>query len=174
MDATRPAPAAPPSSLVWEAFDRAPAFIAVLRGPAHVFEYTNQAYLQLVGFRDLLGRPAREALPEVEGQGFFELLDRVRATGEPFVGAEVAITLQREPGGPPEERYVDFVYQPLIGPGGSVDGILAQGIDATDRVRAHRELVAAHRDHDLVMAHSRDVLCLADAQGRFTRVSAAS
>ncbi|HEX8384904.1 MAG TPA: PAS domain S-box protein [Rubricoccaceae bacterium] len=162
------------SSLVWEAFDQAPAFIAVLRGPDHVFEYVNQAYLQLVGFRDVLGAPAREALPEVEGQGFFELLDRVYESGEPFVGTEVPISLQREPGAPPEERFVDFVYQPLLGPNGSVRGILAQGVDATDRVLAHRDLVEAHRDHDLVMDHSRDVLCLADAQGRFTRVSAAS
>ncbi len=162
------------SPLVWEAFDQAPAFIAVLHGPDHVFEYVNRSYLQLVGFRHVLGAPVREALPEVEGQGFFELLDRVRDTGEPFVGTELPISLQREPGAPPEERYVDFVYQPLRGPDGSTSGILAQGVDATDRVLAHRELIAAHRDHDLVMAHSRDVLCLADAEGRFTRASAAS
>ncbi|HEX8385927.1 MAG TPA: PAS domain S-box protein [Rubricoccaceae bacterium] len=162
------------SSLVWEAFDQAPAFIAVLRGPDHVFEYVNRAYLQLVGFRDLLGDPVREAVPEVEGQGLFELLDGVCATGEPFVGTEIPVALQREPGAPLEERYIDLVYQPLFGPDGTVTGVLAQGVDVTERVRANRAIVAAHRDHDLVMAHSRDVVCLADADGRFTRVSAAS
>ena len=47
----------------------------------------------------LLGRPVREALPEVAGQGFVELLDRVYRTGEPFVGNEVPIQLQIAPGG---------------------------------------------------------------------------
>ncbi len=70
-------------------FEQAPGFMALLRGPDHVFELTNVAYLALVG-RDVLGKPVREALPEVEGQGFFELLDRVHATGE-------AITARRAP-----------------------------------------------------------------------------
>ena len=162
------------SALVWEAFDQAPAFTAVLRGPDHVFEYVNQAYLQLVGFRDPVGLPVREALPEVEGQGYFEILDGVRHTGTPFVGEGLPARLQRAPGAPLEERLVDLTYQPLWGPDRAVEGILVQGVDVTDRVLAHREVAAAHRDQDLVMAHSRDVLCLADAEGRFTRVSAAS
>jgi PAS domain S-box-containing protein len=162
------------SPLVWEAFDQAPALIAVVGGPDHVFEYANQAYRGLVGDRHLTGLPAREALPEYEGQGFIELLDQVVSSREPYVGTEAPLLVRREPGGALVERFVDFVYQPLFGPDGAVTGVLAQGVDVTDRVHAHRALVAAHRDHDLVMAHSRDVLCLADADGRFTRVSATS
>ena len=128
-----------PSTFVWEAFDQAPAFIAVLRGPDHVFEYVNRAYRQLVDFRDPVGLPVREALPDVEGQGFFELLDRVRDTGEPFVGTELPITLQRGGGGP-EERFLDFVYHPLAAADGTSSGILVQGIDATDRVLTLRTL----------------------------------
>ena len=71
-----------------DAFRRSPSFIAMLGGPQHVFEFANDGYCRLVGrsAHDILQRPAREALPEVAGQGFFELLDRVYATGEPFVG----------------------------------------------------------------------------------------
>ena len=65
-------------------FDHAPGFMAVLRGPDHVYELTNSSYLKLVGHRDLIGRPVREALPEVQGQGLFRLLDQVYATGQPF------------------------------------------------------------------------------------------
>lgn len=57
-------------------FEQAPAFMAVVRGPEHVFELANPPYYQLVGHRDLIGKPVREALPEVEDQGYFELLDR--------------------------------------------------------------------------------------------------
>jgi len=114
-------------------FDHAPGFMAVLRGPEHVIELTNAAYLQLVGHRDLVGRPVREALPEVEGQGFFELLDQVYRTGEAFTGRSTRIDLQREPGAPIEERHVDFVFQPSLGPDHRPSGIFVQGTDVTER-----------------------------------------
>ena len=66
-------------------FRQAPGFMAVLRGPEHTFELTNDAYLKLVGHRELNGKPVRQALPELAGQGFFDLLDRVYQSGEPFV-----------------------------------------------------------------------------------------
>ncbi len=114
-------------------FDNAPGFMAALRGPDHVFEMMNASYLQLVGHRDLLGRPAREALPEVEGQGFFELLDEVYRSGEAYNGREMAIGLQRTPGAPVEERRVDFVFQPVVDATGQVGGIFVQGYDVTER-----------------------------------------
>jgi PAS domain S-box-containing protein len=114
-------------------FERAPGFVAVLRSPEHVFELTNAAYLQLVGHRDLLGKSVREALPEVEGQGFFELLDEVYRTGEPFTGRSMAIQLQREPGAATEEHLVDFVFAPIVEASGDVGGIFVQGYDVTER-----------------------------------------
>ena len=122
------------------AFQRAPAFIATVRGPRHVFEMANPPYAQLVGHRDILGKPVAEALPEVAEQGFVELLDSVYRTGEPFVGTEMRLLLQREPGAPAEERFLNFVYQPLAGADGSVSGILAHGVDVTDQVEARRQL----------------------------------
>jgi PAS domain-containing protein len=63
-------------------FAQAPGFVAFLRGKDHVFELANHAYLQVVGHRDILGRPVREAIPEVRGQGFYELLDQVFESGK--------------------------------------------------------------------------------------------
>ena len=116
-----------------EAFDRSPSFLAILRGPQHVFEYVNERYQRLLGPRDLVGLPVREAVPEVASQGFFEILDRVYGTGEPFVGNALPVELRREDGGTLETRYLDFVYQPMRDPEGSVIGILAHGIDVTER-----------------------------------------
>ena len=76
-------------------FEQAPGFMAMLRGPEHVFELVNPAYMQLVGYRDVIGKPARQALPEVEGQGFFELLDGVYAKGEAFKRSALKVGLQR-------------------------------------------------------------------------------
>ncbi|HEX2188926.1 MAG TPA: PAS domain-containing protein, partial [Longimicrobiaceae bacterium] len=123
-----------------EIFRRAPAFIATLRGPDHVFETANSSYHQLVGHREVVGRPVREALPEVVEQGFVELLDRVYHRGEPFVGSEMRILLQRTPGAEPEEAFVNFVYQPVREADGSVGGIFVHGVDVTEQVSARMEI----------------------------------
>jgi signal transduction histidine kinase/CheY-like chemotaxis protein len=133
-------------------FEQAPGIMAVLRGPEHVFELTNQSYLQLIGHRQIVGKAAREALPEVAGQGFFELLDRVYSTGEPFVGHALPLRVQLEPGGPLVERFVDFVYQPIRDAGGSVSGIFVEGSDVTLRKQIEDELRAANRQKDQFLA----------------------
>jgi PAS domain S-box-containing protein len=133
-------------------FEQAPGIIAVLRGPDHVFELTNQSYLQLIGHRQLVGKRARDALPEVAGQGFFELLDRVYTSGEPFVGHASPLRLQREPNGPLEERYIDFIYQPIRDPSGGVSGIFVEGSDVTLRKQIEDELRAANRQKDQFLA----------------------
>jgi signal transduction histidine kinase len=117
----------------------APAFIAVMRGPGHVFDMSNPPYDDLVGRRPLVGRAVREAFPEVEGQGFFELLDGVYQTGVPFRANEMRIEL-RDQSGVLRTRYLDFVYQPVRAVDGSVSGVMAHGIDITPQVDARLEL----------------------------------
>ncbi|CAN5136578.1 hypothetical protein BH10PSE4_BH10PSE4_36060 [soil metagenome] len=117
-------------------FMQAPSFMAILRGPDHVFELVNNTYLQLIGHRDVVGLPLREALPEVVNQGFPDLLDRVRSTAEAFVGRQIKIALQRTQDGPLEDRYLDFVYQPIIEDNGSVSGVFVEGSDISDQVQA--------------------------------------
>lgn len=119
-----------------EVFTLAPAFNATLRGPEHIFEIANPAYLQLIGFRDVIGKPIREALPEIAGQGYLELLDEVYRTGESFVGKERSVRIARGPDGALEEIFVNFVYQPLRDADGTVSGIFVHGVDVTEQVRA--------------------------------------
>lgn len=121
-------------------FAQAPGFITVMRGPEHVFELANAAFQQLIGHRDIYQKSARNVLPDLEGQGFFELLDQVFQTGEAFVGQQRPVQLQRLPGGPSEERFVDFVYQPFFDMQGHVQGVFCQGSDVTERVQAEQAL----------------------------------
>ncbi len=121
-------------------FEQAPGFIAIMLGPDHVFDIVNEAYYQLVGHRDLIGKSVREAMPELTGQGYFELLDKVFTSGEPFVGHEMLVKIQRTPGGPMVDGYMDLLYQPLLGSDGKVCGIFAQGNDITEKKRAQEEL----------------------------------
>jgi PAS domain S-box-containing protein len=114
-------------------FEQAPGFMAVLRGPQHVFELANAAYLRLVGRHDLLGKSMVEALPELSAQGFSDLLDQVYASGRPFFGQEARLVLQPAPDKAPTEHFVDFIYQPVLEVDGSVSGIFIEGYDVTDR-----------------------------------------
>lgn len=129
-----------------EVFDRAPAFLAVLRGPDYIFEYVNEAYRDLVGSRRLIGRPVFEALPETREQGFEDLLDHVVETGETFVGREVPIELASGRDGEVEQRYLDFVYFPLEEPDGRVSGVVAHGYDVTPHVQARNEAQRARTE----------------------------
>ena len=118
----------------------APAFMCTLRGREHVFEMCNEQYVQIVGRRNILNLPIREALPELDSQGFFGLLDGVFETGQPYSGKEVAVRLQRTQGKPLEERYVDFVYMPLREGDGSISGVFVHGVDSTEQVLARRRI----------------------------------
>lgn len=123
-------------------FEQAPGFVAILRGADHVFEVVNEAYRRLVGRQELLGLDFKTALPELVGQGLVELLDQVRATGTAYTADHVAVMLQRLPGGPLEERVLEFVYQPITERDGAISGIFVEGSDVTEEHRARAEVAA--------------------------------
>ena len=127
-------------SRLQEVFQRSPSFIVAFRGPEQVYEFVNEAYYQLVGHREILGKPLLEAVPEVEGQGYKEILDHVLQTGESWVGRESPVALQRTPGAPLETRYLDLVFQAFTEADGSRTGVIVHGSDVTEQVLARREV----------------------------------
>lgn len=155
-----------------EVFRHAPTFIAVLRGPNHVFERVNERYTELIGGRDVIGKPVREALPEIEGQGYLELLDRVYRTGQPHIGLDARVKIQR--GDSLTERILEFVYQPMLDTAGIVSGIILQGVDLTERRLAERELVRLteeserrRRVYETILSNTPDLAYVFDLQHRF-------
>ncbi|WP_053240088.1 PAS domain-containing protein [Pleomorphomonas koreensis] len=127
-------------ALLRDLFAQAPGFIAVLKGPDHVFELANDAYQILVGRKSLIGRSVAEALPEVVNQGFVDILDDVWKSGQPFVGRAVPVFLRPAVGGEPELRHIDFIYQPIRDAAGVVTGIFVQGHDTSVEWEAQRDL----------------------------------
>ena len=134
-------------------FEQAPGFMAVFHGPDHVFRIINGAYRDLVARDDLIGRTIREGLPELAGQGFFELLDRVYATGIPYGAQAARVLLQRRAGEPHEEVFLDFIYQPIRDATGAVNGIFVQGHDVT-RMRRAQEEARSNEDRFRTLAQS--------------------
>lgn len=129
-------------------FEQAPSFMAMLQGPEHRFELLNPEYRKLIGERDVLGKPVGEALPEINSQGFVDLLDSVFETGQAVSRISEKVLLQRS-GEEVEERYLDFVYQPIKNDDGQVTHIFVQGSDVTLRVRAenHQRLLVNELNH---------------------------
>jgi PAS domain-containing protein len=127
-------------------FHRAPAIMCVMSGPDHVIDMANQRYLELAGGRPLAGLAVRAALPELAGQGFIDVLDRVYRSGEAVEGHNVRLLLAGTPDGiAPDgdphtglvEHFLDFVCMALRDPDGSVSGVLLHGVDVTERTRAN-------------------------------------
>jgi PAS domain S-box-containing protein len=147
-------------------FEQAPGFMAVLQGPLHVFELVNAAYLHLVGNRHVQGKAVRDALPDIEGQGFFELLDQVYASGQPFVGRGMRVLLQGDLSTAQDERFVDLIYQPIRDRGGRVAGIFVQGHDITEQKRAEAALRESEERFRLVAESAPVMLWMGDAAGK--------
>ena len=149
-----------------EVFRRAPSFIVAFRGPEMVYEFVNEAYYQLVGHREIIGKPLYDALPEIREQGFKELLDNVRETGEPWVGRETPVLLQRTPGADLETRYLDMVFQALVEGDGTRTGVVAHGSDVTEQVLARREVERLLADSESARADAEAARAEAEGANR--------
>lgn len=138
-------------------FEQAPGFVCFMRGRDHVHELGNPAFHEILGHRDIAGRSVREAVPELAGQGFFELLDRVYESGEAFTGRGMPVQLQRPHG--VEEHFVDFVFQPIFD-AGTVVGIFVSGNDVTAERKARRDRerlgTIVEQSTDVVVGFYRD------------------
>jgi PAS domain S-box-containing protein len=125
-------------------FAQAPAAVAVTLGPEHRYALVNPRAAALVGRDDLVGRTYADAFPTFVAQGFAAVLDRVYATGEPFVADEMPVELPQA-GGAPRPTWFDLVYQPLRDASGTVVGVLQHAVEVTERVRARQLLERTER-----------------------------
>ena len=149
-------------------YEQAPGLVAIMEGPDHIISFTNRAYRDFVGGQDLRGRPIKEALPDIAAQGFGDLADHVFRSGEPFIGTEVPAMVHVWPQGTREERFFDFIYQPIRDPAGKVTGIFTEGIDVTERVKR----AAAERESEQKIRLLADMIpqlvWIADPDGQLT------
>jgi PAS domain S-box-containing protein len=127
-----------------QAFEQAPGFIISMRGPEHTVEFVNAAHRRAFNSESWTGRPIREAFAALEGQSFFEMLDKVYATGE-RVEATAAPAKYGQPDGSEEERFLTFVYDAMRDADGSIVGVLCEGSDVTAAHHVEQELLKERR-----------------------------
>jgi PAS domain S-box-containing protein len=145
-----------------------PGFVGVLTGPEHVYQYVNDAYVAISGPRDFIGHPVREVFPDLAGQPFYALLDQVYASGQPFMARAAPIRLT----GDSEDRFIDFVYEPIRNREGHVTGIFVGGYDVTESQRAAAALrVSGEKLRQLNADLERKVIERTQAQGLTWKVT---
>ena len=149
-----------------ELLRKAPAAIAVLRGPQHCFEWVNDDYVQLIGrpAEAILGKPVIDAVPEVETQTFLNLLNRVYETGLPFVGHELLLKLD-DGKGALKELYVNFVYTPTTDLNGEIDGIFVHATDVTRLVTNRKQVEESERQFRTLAETIPHLAWMADETG---------
>lgn len=148
-------------------FMEAPTAMAVLHGPEHIFELGSPLGMQVIGaWREVVGKPIREALPELDGQGIYQILDRVYTSGESYEGQETLVRLNRSGSGVLDDVYFNFVFQPTWDETGRVDGVLVHAIDVTGFIRA-RSLAEKSEDRYRALFDAVPVAVYScDASGR--------
>ncbi|MCY7422354.1 MAG: PAS domain S-box protein [Chitinophagaceae bacterium] len=124
-------------SRIEDFFKEMPAGLCLLKGPEHIFEFANNAYFELVGTPDIIGKPVSQVFPEVESQGFITLLDNVYKTGKTFIGDETPLIINQSGR---KHQYVDFSYQAFKDIDGEIEGILVFAYNVTEKINARKEI----------------------------------
>jgi|GEM_PF-370147 len=149
-------------------FEQAPVAIAVYRGPNYIIELANPTLCRLWGRRaeDIVGLGLFEALPEVAGMGYEELLDGVMATGVPYVAHAMEAVHERD--GHRDTAYWDFVYEPMYASDGSIYGAMVVATEVTAQVQARRQLEQLNQElENRVQERTR---ALAEQQGLLSSI----
>lgn len=135
----------------YQLFEQAPIAIAVMEGPEKRIILSNPTHDRLIGHRDILGKPVREAFPEQQTAPHLDTLDKVYQTGTRYVATEASLDIDvRDAVGVPE--YVTFAYVPFRDADGEVAGVASFSYDVTKQVKMRRQLELENRRKDEFLA----------------------
>lgn len=142
----------------------APAAMARMKGPQHVFEMANERYCKLIGKSKIVGKSVKEVLPEIEQQGFIDIMNGVYRTGEISTGYEVPVKLELHN----EVRtiYVDFVCQPLRDESGKIDGVFVHAVDITEKVEARKKIEESEKALRDIMDTAPVIIWITDTRNK--------
>ncbi|MGY0234459.1 SpoIIE family protein phosphatase [Longispora urticae] len=152
---------------VVRAFEDVPAILWAFEGPEHRVVAANRAARASTGHRaDIVGRPVREVLPELEGQQIFAMFDEIYATGQGRSQPELRVLIDRDGDGELEEGFFTYSAQPALHADGTVRGLLVYTVETTELVRLRRAAedraaVSEHRyqeARDVVLGLQRNLL----------------
>jgi PAS domain S-box-containing protein len=122
---------------------QAPVAMALLTGADMRVSHINDRFLELWGKdTSVIGKPILEALPEMEGQAYPEILQEVYRTGETYFGNEARVYLFRR--GRLEEGYYNFINQAFRDENDVIAGVFVVAVEVTEQVQARNHMEKAY------------------------------
>jgi len=120
--------------------EQSPMAIGLLKSRDMIIELGNEKIFEVWGKdASIVGLPLIEALPEIEGQGFIDILRNVYDSGMAYKGYDVVAKLMHN--GILTDVYFDFIYTPLKDEDGNVSSILILANDVTQRIQTIKKIV---------------------------------
>jgi serine phosphatase RsbU (regulator of sigma subunit)/anti-sigma regulatory factor (Ser/Thr protein kinase)/anti-anti-sigma regulatory factor len=132
------------SEALASALEQGPYIFIACEGPDLRIIGINAAGRAMIADRDVVGKPIREAFPDLLGQRWLELFDDVYRTGNPTGGKEWRVQFLL-PGGSVKEVYANFALTPWRHPDGRIRGVIGMAADVTDGMRSRRVNLLARR-----------------------------
>ncbi|MDZ7680461.1 MAG: histidine kinase dimerization/phosphoacceptor domain -containing protein [Fodinibius sp.] len=133
-------------------FEKAPTPKCLLEGREMTFVIANKAYEQVVGQEDIVGKRVDEVIPEVEEQGYIDILKEVYDTGEPYLGQEEAIYFDKDDKTAQQEYIFNLLYEPLFDENGEVYGIFVEAVDYSEQIASQEKLKESLREKETLLA----------------------
>lgn len=146
-------------------FMQAPAGICILDGPELVFELVNPRFQAIFSTRDLLGKVALTALPELLGNPIWEIVQQVYLTGKTLESKELHIPLAKFTGGPLESRFFNIIYQARRNDLNKIDGLIIFGFEVTEMVTAKKEIEQSEKRFRVVLDALPHIAWTSNADG---------
>lgn len=148
-----------------------PVSIALLSGPDFVYEIVNPAYEALAPGEPMAGRTVAEAWPEA-AELLMPLLLAARDTQTVYRATGMAVPRRRGRGLAVEERFFDFAYVPLPGPGSDASRkMLVVANEVTGYKRTEAALRNANQELTTIHANIPIALFVVDDRLRALRSS---
>ncbi len=134
--------------------EEAPIPMCLYTGREMKIQVINEALLEVWGKeKSVIGKTLYDALPELKGQGFLELLQNVYDTRVPLVLKNAESQVYRE--GEFHTLYFDLWYKPIVDEkSGNVQGILASGVDVSEKVLLQRKTEESESRFKLMVNHA--------------------
>ncbi|WP_394660240.1 PAS domain-containing protein [uncultured Chryseobacterium sp.] len=127
---------------------------AMYTGPEFTIQFANNAILAIWGKDEsVIGHRFENALPEIKGQPFADLLKQVWESKEIYEANEMPATLDIH--GEPITSYFNFTFKPILNKEGDIYCILHTAKDVTELIRTRDAVLEKERKEEEIKKELR-------------------
>lgn len=135
-----------------EMFEEAPTPKCLLEGPELRYVIANKAYRQVVGQENIIGERIIDVIPEVEAQGYIDLLKEVYQTGKPYLGYGDPVQIDKDKEGSKQQYIFNLLFAPLFEENGNVYGIFIEAMDFSEQIAYQQQLKESITEKETLLA----------------------